>query len=450
MTTYNGEGLEFAFLMDRSNILGNAPDIVVSDRDRQVLRELGSAVAEIASLPIQTQRKTQWKQLNGLAAVKPMVWLNDICWNEMNVDDELTLRTQGPFCQSIETELRQRIYWWEHMPGDMVVDPVIHSPLVVEDTGIGINVEEDTLATEDENAVVSHNFHRLIQDEADIEKIKMPTITHDARRSQENREAYEAIFDGVLSVEQRGFLGFNFSPWDHLVRLTGVEEALIDLAMRPEFVHKLVGRLTEAALCALDQIESQNLFSLNNRNVRIGSGAYGHTDELPSTGYDGEHARAVDIWGFATAQIFSEVSPEMHEEFALRYERQLLEKFGLVYYGCCEPLFRKMSLMRTIPNLRKISVSPWNDIESMAEQVSDQYVVSLKPNPEILARDTWDAGAVRKDLEKTLRGILRHGCHVEMIMKDISTVRHEPQRLWEWTEIASELSDRLASTLITR
>ena len=24
------------------------------------------------------------------------------------------------------------------------------------------------------------------------------------------------------------------------------------------------------------------------------------------------------------------------------------------------------------------------------------------------------------------------GCHVELIMKDISTVRYQPQRLWEW------------------
>ena len=32
----------------------------------------------------------------------------------------------------------------------------------------------------------------------------------------------------------------------------------------------------------------------------------------------------------------------------------------------------------------------------------------------------------------------RGGCHVELIMKDISTVRYQPQRLWEWAEIAME------------
>jgi hypothetical protein len=27
----------------------------------------------------------------------------------------------------------------------------------------------------------------------------------------------------------------------------------------------------------------------------------------------------------------------MHEEFALQYEKRWLERFGLTYYGCCEP-----------------------------------------------------------------------------------------------------------------
>ena len=42
-----------------------------------------------------------------------------------------------------------------------------------------------------------------------------------------------------------------------------------------------LGPLTEIALGVIDQIEAQNLFTLNNRNVRVGSGAYGYTDELP-------------------------------------------------------------------------------------------------------------------------------------------------------------------------
>ena len=29
--------------------------------------------------------------------------------------------------------------------------------------------------------------------------------------------------------------------------------------------------------------------------------------------------------------------------------------------------------------------------------------------------------------------------HIELIMKDISTVMHKPQRLWDWARIAMEV-----------
>jgi hypothetical protein len=36
------------------------------------------------------------------------------------------------------------------------------------------------------------------------------------------------------------------------------------------------------------------------------------------------------------------------------------------------------------------------------------------------------------------------GCRIEIIMKDVSTVRYEPQRLWEWEAIATELAEEFA------
>ena len=33
----------------------------------------------------------------------------------------------------------------------------------------------------------------------------------------------------------------------------------------------------------------------------------------------------------------------------------------------------------------------------------------------------------------------RHGCPLELILKDISTVRYEPQRLWEWSDLAMSM-----------
>jgi hypothetical protein len=41
---------------------------------------------------------------------QPLVWINEIPWHEMNVDDELTLRCQDEFCRQVEWHLRATLY----------------------------------------------------------------------------------------------------------------------------------------------------------------------------------------------------------------------------------------------------------------------------------------------------------------------------------------------------
>jgi hypothetical protein len=96
------------------------------------------------------------------------------------------------------------------------------------------------------------------------------------------------------------------------------------------------------------------------------------------------------MWSLATAQIFSEVSLEMHEEFSLPYDKMWVEKFGLACYGCCEPLHRKIDTLRSIPNLPRISMSPWVDHELGAEAIGRDYIYSPKPTPAIFASVHWD------------------------------------------------------------
>lgn len=411
----------------------------VSKKDKIILRELANKIAEISILPVQQKRKEMWTQLNNLEKVKPMVWINEIPWHEMDVDHELKLQTSDPFCRNIEDSFRKTIYQWKHMQGDMVIEPVIYCPLAISNSGFGISENSDILKMDADTTAPSRHFHPQMIKEEDVEKIKMPVVTHNKEKTEENCQAMLNIFDGILPVEKRGAPGFWFSPWDELITWTGVQEGLMDLIMRPAYIHKIMERLVQAYLRQLDQYEKQNLLSLNNNNARIGSGAYGYTDELPGHDYNPAHVRTSDLWGCGTAQIFSDVSPDMHWEFALQYEIRWMKRFALNYYGCCEPLHNKMEVLKKVPNLRKISMSPWADITKAREKGGDNYVFSIKPNPAILAEDIWRPDAARAELEQRLNQA--KGCNVEIIMKDISTVYYKPQRLWEWAEIASEVSN---------
>jgi hypothetical protein len=415
--------------------------VELAHKERDTLRRLAAEQAEIAALPIQAERAELWRRLNQLEPVRPLVWIDEIPWHEMNVDGELTLQTTDPWAQQIETGLRRTLYQWRHMPGDMVVSDYIACPLVVHSTGFGISEDVDIVRTDEASDVVSRHFHRQIVEPEDIQKIEMPQVTYDRAATEERHQTMCDLFRDILPVQKVGFKGRWFAPWDNLIRWWGVEEAMLDLVMRPQMVNDVVSHLVDAYLYELDQWEALNLLTRNDDNTRIGSGAYGYTDELPGDAYDSAHPRTENLWGCATAQIFSTVSPDMHWEFGLRHEMRWLERWGLTYYGCCEPLDIKMGILRRIPNLRKISMSPWVDVERAAAEVGTDYVFSRKPTPAVLAEDAWRPELARRQLRDTL--VKARGCRIEIIMKDISTVRYQPQRLWEWSEMAVELAEEM-------
>jgi hypothetical protein len=422
--------------------LGKLNDYTYTRRDRKILRELAEQEAKIAILPVHKEKIKMWKNLNDLKQVRPMVLFSahEIPWHEMNVDDELTLITSTEFARALELKIRKTLYRWKHMRVDMIVSTIMPCYLEVENTGFGISEIVKIARTDKNSDIYSREFTSQIDKEEDIEKIKMPKIIYHKDATETKFQAIKDIFNGILEVKKMGYPGFWFAPWDELIRWWGVQKLLTDLILRPEFVHKVINRLTEAYLYQLDQFEELNLLSLNNTNNEIVSGGLGYTDELPPSDFDPNHIKAKDLWGSSAAQIFSAVSPEMHEEFALQYEIRWMERFGLSYYGCCEPLDKKIKILRKIQNLRKISMSPWVDLELGAANIGKDYVFSRKPNPSIFVEDNWDPELVRRNLIKELLKI--KNCNVEIIMKDISTVKYKPYRLWEWAKIALEVVEK--------
>ena len=80
-------------------------------------------------------------------------------------------------------------------------------------------------------------------------------------------------------------------------------------------------------------------------------------------------------------------------------------------------------------------IKPWADEAVAAEQVKGRYIISLKPGPSVRAFPSFDEKEVKKELRVKLTHV--KDCYVEMILKDICTVKFEPQRLWKWTEAAT-------------
>jgi hypothetical protein len=124
--------------------------------------------------------------------------------------------------------------------------------------------------------------------------------------------------------------------------------------------------------------------------------------------------------------------------------KRIFPHFGAIYYGCCDRLDDRLDIIDKMPNIKKISCSPWSDRERFAANLPKKYIMSNKPNPALLAQTSFDEDAVRADLRRTVAAAKNNGLRLEMLLKDIRTVHNDPRRLWRWAEIADEETARAA------
>lgn len=405
------------------------------NRDKQVLRELARRYAEIAADPVNVERRRLHTAVGDLRGKRPVVLLAEIPWSELAGEEELALQCEDPELRAAEQELRRTLYQWRHFPGDMIVPQAFLVEKVVRSTGIGITVDEDTIASDAHNPIVSHEYHDQLETEADFLKLHAPVITYREAETLARRDRLAEAFGDILPVGLRGH-ELHCVTWDDISRFKGVDNLLIALMDEPELMHRLVERLTGIYLDTVGQYEELGLFEAENQlSIHCTSAL---TSDLPRPDYSGK-ARAKDVWGRGAAQILATVSPAMHKEFDIDYMRRAMAPFGLVYYGCCEPLHQKIDIVEALPNLRKISVTPWADTEMACERIGKRYVAGIKANPAHVAVGKADEAVIRGELSALVSAARRFGCSCDIVLKDISTVCRNPRNLEVWERIAMEL-----------
>ena len=421
-----------------SRISYTADDVAVSisDSDKQILRCLAERVALNAGKSIQEEKRLAWYKLNSLKSTSPVIFCDpENGWNEIITQDQL--ECTGSLMRRWEMTLRKDIFWAESMGDDKVVDLDFNIPYSCDITNWGL--EEKRVGGEHGGA---YHWEAPLKDfEADLQKLKFPQINVDYEATDKAVSIAQDIFSDILNVRLKGLWWWTMGLTMTATALRGLEQLMWDMYDYPEQLHQLMAFLRDGHMAMIDWIEERKLISLNNNNTYVGSGGFGFSDELPQKDFDKEKITTMDLWGFAESQETVSVSPDMFEEFIFPYQLPLMERFGLNCYGCCEPLDQRWNVVKKAPRLRRVSVSPWADLEKMAEYLGSDYIYSMKPSPTDIAVPDIDEDRIRKDLRRALE--ITRGCQVEIIMKDNNTIGNNPENVIKWCKIAKEESEKL-------
>ncbi len=408
---------------------------MLTEKEVHILRTLAKQYMEAAMAPRQGELQQLWIKHNTGEGQRPMVLIDQIPWHEMDVDGSLQCQIQDAYWKQVETSLRRKLYQNKYMPVDMLLPPYILIPRILVDSQyrmFGVAVEENTVTTDVGSDVVSHSYAKQFETMEDLEKIRPVKLEADVEKEKLVMEQAHAIFQGIAPVYWEG-VSLHSGLWDTISQWQGVEECYYMLLDEPELLHAMMERMTQYTLEAIRQGNEQGLFDTASSLCHCS-----HTITRPfGQGMEDRPGTSQNSWTFGLAQLFTSVSPEITREFEVPYMKQIFSQFGNVYYGCCERLDDRLDIIGQMPNIRKISCSPWSNPENFAANLPQQYIMSNKPNPAYLA--SGDLEASRKEMEHTMHAAKSHNVRLEMILKDISTVHYHPERLWEFSRMAMKL-----------
>ena len=402
----------------------------MTQKDKNIVRELAKQYMELATDEKQQDMNRRMLATNDLKLVRPPVLIDEIPWYQMDINGELICLSEDPEVQRVETLLRRAIYCRKHFKADTIMEPFWRVTMAYDSTGIGLHWKDEIRRTDDTNNIVSHQYEDLLENEENLELIKIPTFTARPDKDERAIAFCTELLGDSMPVKLCGRRYLYDAAWDKIVRYRGMEAVIYDFYDRPEYLHAIRQRFLDIVKAEMDFVEQHLHVDPTAPNLHCTPAAVSGLAE------DGWKA----TWYRTMAQGFSDVSPAMHDEFDIQYSLQIADRFAYTYYGCCEPLDRKLDVIFKIPNLRKVGVAPWAREEVMAERLGGKYVYARKPNPANVAIST-DAEVIRHETEKTVKLCQRYGCPVEFVLKDISTVSHRPENLIVWAQTVSDVLD---------
>lgn len=401
-------------------------------KDKGVLASLARQYAEVCADPRQDALRALWRRHNSLKKTRPLIYVRAFAWGEM---PQSKCVCEDEFARHYEDFFRRHLFW-STFRDDSIFEPWVTVQAVRTCTGWGLSGARHFSDEPGGSFKVDYPVKEL----ADIEKLKTPWHGIDEAKTAERASRLaEAVGDIVAVNVDRGpaYRMWTGDISTDLGYLRGIEHIMLDMVDNPAWLHRLVKFMGDGILKAHEEAEKAGDWGLCAHQNQ----AMPYAEELEDPAPNVNGVRRSRLWAFMAAQELTAVSPAMHDEFMLRYQVPILAKFGLTAYGCCEDLTNKIGILRKIPNLRRIAVSPFANVARCAEQIGRDYVLSYRPSPADMVSYGFERSRIRAILKRDLEAC--RDCHVDITLKDVETVQNDPGRIKNWVALAREVIDEV-------
>jgi len=416
---------------------------MINEQDKSTIRNLAGRWRELASQPVMTERKRLWKAVHDLKAQRPVILIETSTIDGFVSPGELTC--EDPLLRAVEKNMRDNLRHAEEVGDDIVLEPYYRIGWQVELSDFGVPVETKPGVASDGSSL-GYTFSFPIREPEEVSKLRKRSVSVNRDKTRRIRETLQEVMGDILPIRVGNYDPFLVDPgneeWDGLFffgltwqiyRFIGNDGLMYWLYDSPETIHRLMRYMVEDRLATYELLEREGLLVANTDTQMAGPRAYGYVSELPGPGHDAP-VRLKDLWGWAESQETTMVSPEMYKDFILPYLAEISKRFGLIYYGCCEPVDDRLELiMEAIPNLRSVSVSGWADFRKLGEMLGNRYVYSRKPTPAYISGPNPDWKLVEEDMRKTCAAT--KDCNLEILFRDVYTIAGDRPRLKRWVEM---------------
>lgn len=396
------------------------------------MRDLAKQYVELCAKPVQVERRALWRAHNSLRKTRPLIYVRAFAWKEM---PQSKCMCEDPFARHYEDFFRKHLFWGA-FDDDSIFEPWVTVQATRTCNGWGVSGERNY----SDEPGGSFKIDYPIKDLEDIDNLRFPRHAIDEDETSRNvRRLQDAIGDIITINVDRGpaYRMWTGDISTDLGYLRGIENVMMDMVDHPDWLHRLVKFMSDGILRTHEEAEARGDWGLCAHQNQ----AMPYAEELDDPAANVNGVKRKQLWWFMAAQELTAVSPDMHDEFMVRYQLPILEPFGLVAYGCCEDLTNKIDMLRRIPNLRRIAVSPFADVARCAEQIWEDYVLSYRPSPADMVGYGFDVHRVRSILRNDLAAC--KDCHVDITLKDVETVQGDPERVRHWVAITREVIDEI-------